>query len=573
MRTMLEPITSRVDVGALVGRARRTKSMVRLLVLAMLFWMTAPICHNAMLHGNRVWAANTLSPEDAAHRLNLLLKKELGVSAEQSPRVSDEVFLRRVTLDLLGRNPTTEEIVLFSLDTSADKRTSMVRRLLADTDYGRNWARYWRDVIFYRKTEERSGIAMGACESYLMDEFNKNTPWDRIASAFITASGDVQEQGSTALIMAQAGKPEETVAEVSRIFMGIQIQCAQCHDHPTDRWKREQFHELAAFFPRVAIRRDASTRPPKFSVVVNDRESNAGRRANANQRVVGTPEHRMPDKDDPTAAGTTMQPVFFVNGKSMPTGTKDADRRGALAQWVTSGDNPWFAKAMVNRMWSEFVGEGFYEPIDDLGPDRTCTAEQSLDFLALEFFRSGYDVKWLLNTIVLTDSYQRISRARRSEGEVAFQANVPQRLRGDQVFQMLADLFSIPEAGMAAGPNRPGAPIRSPRGQFNAVFGFDPSAPREEIAGSVPQALVMMNHPLVRAGIDGNRGKLASMLQKIKDDEELIVELYMQTLARQPTEKEIATCRDYVREVDRRQEAYEDIFWSLVNSTEFLHRR
>jgi hypothetical protein len=359
--------------------------------------------------------------------------------------------------------------------------------------------------------------------------------------------------------------------------MGIQIQCAQCHDHPTDRWKREQFHELAAFFPRVAIRRDGSAKPAKFFVVVNDREAGGPGRVNANQRVVGTPEHRMPDMDDPSAPGKVMKPVFFVNGKTMPLGTKDVDRRGALADWVTAGDNPWFAKAIVNRMWAELVGEGFYEPIDDLGPDRTCTAPASLDWFALEFFRSGYDVKWLLNTIVLSEPYQRASTARRGEDQAAFQSNIPQRLRGDQVFQVLADLFSIPEfsgpTAAQAGQNRPGAMMRSPRGQFNTVFGFDPSAPREEVAGSIPQALVMMNHPLIRAGVDGNRGKLATMLRKIKDDEELIVELYMQTLARQPTEKEITICRDYVREIDRRQEAFEDIFWSLVNSTEFLHRR
>ncbi len=166
----------------------------------------------------------------------------------------DETFLRRATMDLVGHPPTPKDITAFALDPSPEKRVKAIDRLLTSSDFGENWGRYWRDVIMYRKADDRAMLVAPAIESYLAEEFNKNTPWDKIARSFITADGDVRENGSTGIIFAQSAQAVDVTAEVSRIFMGVQIQCAQCHDHPTDRWKRTQFHELAAFFPRVAVK-------------------------------------------------------------------------------------------------------------------------------------------------------------------------------------------------------------------------------------------------------------------------------------------------------------------------------
>jgi len=515
-----------------------------------------------------------VQPSAAAEQVDRILASELPGSGPRALLANDEIFIRRVTLDLLGQSPSPEDVVLFSIDDSAQKRQELIERLLNDPRFGENWGRYWRDVIFYRKTEERALFAAEVCAKYLAEELNRNASWDQIATAFITATGDVREHGNAGLIMAQGGKPEEVVAEVSRIFLGIQIQCAQCHDHPTDRWKREQFHELAAFFPRVAVRRDMSTQPPTFTVVVNDREQSMPRRPNANQRQIGTPEHRMPDKDDPSARGTVMNPVFFLTGQSVKTGTKDSERRGALAEWITNPGNPWFAKAYVNRIWAELVGEGFYEPIDDLGPDRECATPATLDYLAARFVESGYDTRWLFHTIMSTEAYQHASLARHPPDTAPFQASVPQRLRADQIYSQISNLFGIPESGAPAGAAaRPGLMNRSPRFQFNSIFGYDPSAPRDEVAGSIPQALLLMNHNVVRQGVDARRGVLARLLGSVKNDDELIVELYLRTLSRQPSDGELDVCRKFIREVGNRSEAFEDILWSLVNSTEFLHRR
>jgi hypothetical protein len=145
---------------------------------------------------------------------------------QPSRRASDEVFLRRVYLDLIGRNPTPEEVTAYVLDPSAEKRGKLVDRLLDDSHFGDNWGRYWRDVIMYHRSDDRAQLASPSLFEYLRDQFNKNTPWDQIVRSFITATGDVRENGATGLIMAQNGNTADITSEVSRIFLGVQIQCA-----------------------------------------------------------------------------------------------------------------------------------------------------------------------------------------------------------------------------------------------------------------------------------------------------------------------------------------------------------
>jgi len=378
--------------------------------------------------------------------------------------------------------------------------------------------------------------------------------------------------------MAQQGQPEETVAEISRIFLGVQIQCAQCHDHPTDRWTREQFHELAAFFPRVASRIVLMPDRREISVVVNDAPRAFGFRGPMNIRRNGTPEHYMSDLQNPQSRGQQMQPVFFATGEKLPLGSRDAERRGTLAKWTTKKDNPYFAKAFVNRLWAELTGEGFYEPIDDIGPDRTCTAPKTLDYLAGQFADSGYEIKWLFQTIMATELYQLPSSSRRGPEDPPMQHNVAQRLRADQLFDNLLVALEASEPRQMLPPGAAGLAGlygrgRGPRQQFVAAFGYDPSERRDEVAHSIPQALAMMNSPLIGQALRGSgRTLLARLLGEIPDDKALTQELYLRVLGRQPSESELTTALRYAKTVGTRTEAFEDVLWGLVNSAEFLHR-
>jgi hypothetical protein len=527
-------------------------------------------------------AAANASPNarQTAEQVDTLLADEVFKSDTRlAPRVDDATFLRRVWLDIVGDIPTPEHVTAFLLDPAADKRERVVRELLDDPQYGQNWARYWRDVILLRRLEDRAAVVSNALVTDLTEKFNQNEPWDKIAAEFITATGDAKENGAVAIQLAQDGRTEETAAEVSRIFLGIQIQCCQCHDHPYDSWKREQFHEFAAFFPRIAVRPVLSPTKRTLEVVADDRPERRQRpNADAEGRR-GQPEHFMPDLENPAAVGRRMQPKFFLTSAELPFGTNDAQRRGAAARWMT--ENSWFATAFVNRLWAELVGEGFYEPIDDIGPERLASAPKSVELLSRRFADSGHDVKWLFRAICATEAYQRESRPRRESDGTPFAANIAQPLRSDQLYNALLTAAEVDETEQSINRrNRPQmmqmyGPMATVRGQFEAAFGYDPSDPRETVTSSIPQALAMMNGVRINLAVRAvdDETILGRLLSEIDDDGALIDELYLRALSREPTDEERELTLKFCRTVKNRAAAFEDLFWALLNSSEFSHRR
>lgn len=512
-----------------------------------------------------------------AKRVDKLLATELTVSpGELAPRTNDATYLRRVYLDLTGDIPTPEEITAFVLDPASDKRDRIVRTLLDKPQYGQNWARYWRDVILYRRIEERAVLVSNPLVTKLTKHLNDNKPWSEISSEFITAEGDVQNNGATAVIMAQEGRTEETTAEMARIFLGIQIQCAQCHDHPWDSWKREQFHELAAFFPRLGVRPVLTPTRRSFMVYSSDQPERRRMMMVAADKPRAEAEHYMPDLEQPEERGTRTQPKFFLTGATLPFGTSDADRRGQLAEWFT--ENEWFATAAVNRLWAELVGAGFYNPIDDIGPDREAVAPETVKMLSNQFARNGYDLKWLLRTICATEAYQRQARPRSETGKPNFAANVAQPLRGDQLFNALLTALDFDEPTRGAIGGRGDMKMyggqATPRVLFNATFGFDPSNDREGVSASIPQSLALMNTSQINQAIISSQSLPKRLLERFGEDDDAIVEeLYLRCLSREPTIEERTAALDYLSYVPVRKEAVEDLTWALVNCSEFSHRR
>ncbi len=283
----------------------------------------------------------------------------------------------------------------------------------------------------------------------------------------------------------------------------------------------------------------------------------------------------MPDLDHPEQEGKLMQPVFFVTGQKLDEGMLDSERREAIADWITDRGDRWFAKAFVNRMWSELVGRGFYEPVDDIGPDRQCSAPKTLNFLADRFAANQYDVKWLMATITATEAYGRQSRSRIDDDKAPFVSACPQRLRADQLYNALSEVLGLPSAPDGGEGKNYRAVLNGPRGQVNQTFGYDPSVRRDEVAGSIPQALFLMNSPELARAMSGANGKstLGRLLAEVSDDGDLVNELYLRCLAREPKPTERQTCLDHVRTSEDRTAAFEDILWALVNSTEFLNRK
>ncbi len=555
----------------------------------------------------------------AAGQVDRLLAEELfDADSRVAMPADDEIFLRRIYLDLIGQPPTANQITAFGLDGSADKRARIVTDLLASEKFGENWARYWWDVIIFRASESRAAIFGRSGMQFLADSLNKKeASWRDITKSLITVVGDVPSNGNSILVFAQEGKSEEIAAEVSRIFLGIQIQCAQCHDHPYDRWKREQFHELAAFFGGVGMTRTldrpdiyfremrerrggttpqaGSQRRPRtlFGWAVYSTDNPPRRRSRGGASAVKTDsKYYLPNLSDPATPGKLVVPALFATGQKAKAGMGDAQRRALLADWLTAKDNRWFSQAFVNRMWSELVGEGFYEPVDDMGEDRAVSAPRTLDYLAGEFAENDYNIKWLFATITATDAYRRQARVRRAIDETPFVANSLQPLRANQLNALLTSALELPNParnsrvrpsglrgvsgiGMS-GRGMLGGSMgrRSQRGGAGDLFGYDPSTLREDISGTIPQALFMMNSSMAGGAVDSNgRSLLARLLNELKDDEALVSELYLRCFAREPKPSELKTCFEYIKETTDRKEAFEDIFWALINSAEIRYRR
>ncbi len=506
---------------------------------------------------------------------------------------SDVEFVRRIYLDTTGKLPTPDQTVKFCSSTDKKKRARLIDELIKGEAFAQNWARYWRDVIAYRAPNTNPNqVGYDFFETWLTDQFQKNTPWDQVAANLITATGPFDENGAAAFALAETSAPVELAGEVSRVFMGVQIQCAQCHDHPNDPWKREQFHELAAFFQGTA------TRP-------------AGPQVQGQRRVfqvvnqAGMPRYTMPDLKDPSKE-IPIQPKFFLTSSEQPLPSKLTvqARREMAARYVTAQDNPWFAKAFVNRVWGSLMGEGFVNPIDDLGPTREVHHPELFDELASQWQSGGYDIRWLYKTLLNTKAYQRQIRSTNSAaGRTAFAANCSSRLSSDQILDALIQVLKLPDGqananrampanakkaadvGVADATGKKAAEALGvatkavtkgrPNGRalFNTVFGVDPSVSSDEVLGTIPQALFLMNSPIVNQGISKKDSIVAEILNGTPDNHLALDQIYVRVLARKATPKEVTICGHYLDTVGNRREAFDDILWSLINSTEFLSRR
>jgi len=475
--------------------------------------------------------------------------------------VNDETFLRRVTLDLTGKLPEPETLRRFAADSRADKRAQIVEELLQSEAYAVNWARYWRDTVTYHTPASANYLRWKLFDSWWTTQIRRNRPWDQVVTALVTASGINDETAPVNYLTAMYGNPVEIAATTSRVFLGVQIQCAECHNARTEPWKREQFHELAAFFGRAKLiqHKDVDGRGTPYAI---------------ESRADG--QYTMTDKKDPTRL-IPMQPRFLT-GESVSINANDEERRQALARFLTSPKNPWFARCYVNRIWTVLMGWGFYPTVTDLGSDAAPCHPAVLDLLAQEWIRSGYDTKWLFRTITATRAYQR-SAPLATSSEVPIPAVCPQRLRPEQVFEALQKALGFDENDKKIPAPAPGsAPaVQRHSGLRNMVyqaFKENPSTPMQEVQGKIPQALVLMNSALIQASVSA-QGKtlLADLLAKGQSDEQIVAGLYERVLARKPTKHEQATCLRFIQKVGDRKEALEDVLWTLVNSTEFLLKK
>lgn len=477
--------------------------------------------------------------------------------------VDDVRFFRRVSLDLVGRQPTLNEYRAFVKDASPDRRVQTVERLLASADFGKNWGNYWSDVIATRQPEPQlTFLNYEPFRGWLADQFNKGAGWDESVFRMITAVGRIGDAAEGTFVGFHQGESNRIAGELSRVFLGVRIACAECHDHPFVDMPQETFHGMAAFFTRVNVK-------------VEQNESSRINIASADKG-----EHKMPgSKKD-------MKPTMY-EGETLELGLSDLARREKLGYWLVNGDNPFFARAFVNHIQARLMGRGFFDPVDDLGEGAEPLLEEAHNALAEHFISSNFDARSVFRTIVNSRAYQAVDRATPELPSDSLEKDTPQlavftgarpkKLRGDEVFDSLVTAVSLPNAkgkiGKKTEADRFPIPPKSTRDLVNEAFGYDPSFRDALVNRTMDQAMFLINNDQILKQVDANGDTVLARLIKDESDNRVVIDvLYARVLAREPTGRERVIVLKHVESLNDRERAFEDVLWSLLNSAEFTTR-
>jgi len=440
---------------------------------------------------------------------------------------SDAEFLRRVTLDLIGRIPTPQETATFMARSQPDKRAALVDDLLGRDAWAEHWAELYSETLLGGATQLRPRQRQ-SMQTWLEAQLHEDARWDTITTAVLTARGDADDPGPAGFLVAHGrqNRVEGLTGQTARVFLGLQLQCAQCHDDPDDRFTQQEFYGLAAYYARTRVRftKTDGVRVP---------------------HIVDKPrgEMRMPtEHDDPGArSGVRVAPEFpAIDAEPGANET----RRKALARGIVGSE--FFARAAVNHAWSRVMGRGIIEPWDDLGDLDPNDAPLLLTTLADEFEASGYDLRALLRTIVLSSAYQRSSEGDSRSARAREHAFAQAALRPMSASQLLRSLM------VATGLEN--VKRRRP---------FDTS-------GNVPQALLLLNGELTNQGVGARGGALALLLREQPDPEARIDALFVRLYGRPPDAARRRELITLLASHDHRPEAYEDLMHAMLVSSEFL---
>lgn len=454
---------------------------------------------------------------------------------------ADAEFLRRVSLDLHGVVPSAERTARFLDGTERDKRERLIDELLGSPRYGEHFGDVWQGrLISPLVRDERQRVERFT--GWLAERFNRNDGWDRIASDLLTATGKMEENPAVTYLI--EGRNPLGVTDLtdltSHYFLGIRLNCAQCHDHPFADWTREDYWGMAAFFAQIQT-------PARAKMVYI-----TGVQDNPRLTLATLPGGDALD-------GYLKRPPTFLGGAEP---SSDQPHRAALARWMTSPDNPYFARAAVNRMWWHFFGRGIVNPVDDMHAGNRPSHPELLDLLSRRFVESGFDLKFLCRAILKTRAYGRTSRpGEQADADARLFAQMSIKvLTAEQLYDSLVAILGPP--GKAPGIDaRLGA-----RHEFTRFFAADGDPDPTRYERGIPHALRLMNSPQFASR------NVATLVSRVagRPADEAVDELFLTILSRRPTSSERELAREPGGGGDRSpQTALRDLAWTLLMSSEF----
>ncbi len=501
-----------------------------------------------------------------------------------SAPATDGEWCRRVYLDLLGRVPTVEELREFVSSREENKRDALVSKLLYDEryteEYARNWTTIWTNILIGRGggAERNSLTSREGMQKYLRDSFARNKPYDRMVYELVTASGinTPGAEGFNGAVNFLAMKVNEekgalATSATSRIFLGLQVQCTQCHNHPFNEWKQQKFWEMNAFFRQTrALRRFVpGTNDVAAAELVDEDFAGEG----------NTPEEAEIYYELRNGLQKVAYPVF-VDGTPLPSKSgflEDVNRREELGRLVVNSE--YLDRTIVNRMWAHFLGYGFTKPIDDMGPHNAPTHPLLLDKLAEEFRSNSRNLKELMRWIVMSRPYALSSRTNSTNDTLddpqlgeppKFSRFYMRQMRAEELYE---SLLVATEAHKTRGSYEEQEKAKTQwLQQFVVAFGNDEGEEATTFNGTIPQALMMFNGDLIKRATSGEKG---SFLWRVANSEmrpaEKIHYLFQAAVARPATREEIDVANKLL--VARSGDvtaALQDIWWAVLNSNEFI---
>jgi hypothetical protein len=528
-------------------------------------------------------------PSGPAYELAAAINKEIDAALAQakvpaSPLADDAEFLRRVCLDLNGTVPTYDRTIAFLMDADPQKRAKLIDELLTRPEYGKLFARQWADLLIKRDFDSNKRLDTAPFVNWLADKLSNGAGWDAVVRDILTSSGKEADTPQAIFYLANQDNnqpsPAKLVGATGNLFMGIQIQCAECHVHPgVDKWAQKDFWGMAAFFAHVVADREKNDkgRPTPGTAMIHEVEKKASPRPMVAKKT-GEKEVKpggtitIPDPTDNKKSVGTAKAKFFEG--PMPA-LKSAPYRATLANWVTSTQDKYFAANAVNRLWAHLFARGLVQPVEEMHDGNPASHPAVLQMLADALVKNGYDQKFVLRVLCNTRAYQRTSRPlpENAEADEKLLARMPVKVVG--AHELLASLVAVtgfgeadsqgrrPMRPMNNNPKRPDGPVTLTRFFDTREYDDDPT----DFPFGVPQVLKLMN-----TNLTNRAGEAAARVAKSTggDRSRVIEDLYLTALTRRPKPAELERMSAYVARQSSPQQGYAGVMWALLNSAEFV---